>query len=70
MRMFNPPHPGEILADLWLEPNSNCSVIECFAQSCFPVGQRQDRCQPGNGSALGNRVRTKCGVLAGFSSCL
>ena len=20
MRMFNPPHPGEILADLWLEP--------------------------------------------------
>ena len=20
MRMFNPPHPGEILAELWLEP--------------------------------------------------
>lgn len=20
MRLFNPPHPGEILADLWLEP--------------------------------------------------
>ena len=20
MRMFNPPHPGEILADFWLEP--------------------------------------------------
>ena len=22
MRMFNPPHPGEILAELWLEPLS------------------------------------------------
>jgi antitoxin HigA-1 len=20
MRMFNPPHPGEILAELWLDP--------------------------------------------------
>ena len=20
MRMFNPPHPGELLAELWLEP--------------------------------------------------
>ena len=20
MRMFNPPHPGEILAEFWLEP--------------------------------------------------
>lgn len=27
MRMFNPPHPGEILADLWLEP-LNLSVTQ------------------------------------------
>jgi antitoxin HigA-1 len=27
MRMFNPPHPGEILSELWLEP-LNLSVTK------------------------------------------
>lgn len=30
MRMFNPPHPGEILADLWLEP-LNLSITKTAA---------------------------------------
>lgn len=30
-RMFNPPHPGEILADLWLQP-LNLSITAAAAR--------------------------------------
>ena len=75
MRMYNPPHPGEILQELWLDP-MDISVTEAAhllgvsRKTLSKIVNGHSALEPGNGYAVGAGIWNKCRVMVGPSGSL
>lgn len=68
MNMHNPPHPGEILQGLWLEPMGVTVTIAAEAlgisRQSLSNRERKPRSYPGNGGSYFPRIWRNPGKLA------
>ena len=75
MKMYNPPHPGEIIKGLWLDPlgvsiTDAAQAMAVSRKTLSKIVNGRGRVTPEIALRLSIALGQQCGKLAGASSCL